>query len=284
MGDEDQRIRALPPPAKKERGTETTEELLMVPGVQESLNNRAEAFDVLSRYLGKLPQASMVIEVSSRSGHDITQLVYKFPDLQFLPTEGSGGTSHGHFLFIEQNVQSCEDSIQQQKNANISRTFEKRSSTKATSQAGDPEINQEEARCLKPRFMDIRKPHNWGLESFDYIGCIFCVDTLQYEPTEAITEFIIGCFRVLMRGGFVFLCGPFIDNGNASDVNFSLNVALKHYVKKSMDDDSGLGPRLLPWGLPDSKHICDLAKSLGMEIHQQKVGKEWLALILRKPR
>jgi hypothetical protein len=270
--EEEQKVTAVRKPKKQQHLN--VAELLERPAVHEARMHNAEAFELLTTYLGKLPKASLVIEVSSRSGTDITQLVHKFPDLQFQPTEGSGGTSHGHFLFIEQNVLACEDLIQKKKQEDPG----------TESQNVNPIASQEEARCLKPRVMDLSKPYNWGFDTVaDYLGCIFCVNTLQYEPMDAITKFLTGCYRILRPGGFVFLCGPFVTNGQASDVNFSLNVSLKSYVAKAMEDDSGLGPRRLPWGLPDSANICKLAKELGMDINQHKVGKEWLALVLRKP-
>lgn len=288
--EEELKIKNLPVTKKKQGLLSglTLKEFEERAAVQEARAHRSEAFEMLSQYLSKLPPGSLVVEISSRSGLDITDLVHKFPGLQFQPTEGSSGTAHGHFLFIEQNVLVCEDVIQQQKKAQSTRlpSKESRRSSKESrlsikaSQDANPVTTQEEARCLKPRVLDLKRPLSWGLDHIDNLGCIFCVDALQYEPAEAITEFLTTCSRILHRGGFVFFSGPFITDGHASDANFSLNVALKHYVAKAFEDADA---RRLPWGLPDSAFICNLAESLGMECHQHKVGQEWLALILRKP-
>lgn len=203
----------------------------------------------LCEVLAGLQESSLVLEVGSHCGELAIAVARRCPGLRVQPSESDGpaASSVQYVLLQERVLQEC---------------FKPGAGT-----------------LLAPVSLDPASLGGWlGLRRSD-ISCVFAVSALQFMSEKSAAVLLDGCSRVLKTGGLVFLCGPFFDHGEVSELNLSYHGALQDFSAAA----SQRRQTSLCWGLHDVRAVRAAAEAVGLELaEQRRVGAEWIGLVFRK--
>jgi len=213
----------------------------------------------LGRYLEPLPQGSLVVEFGSRYGDLAKEVAQRWPHVRVQPTEGAYETL-GVFLLLQERVLKH--------NEEFARLH-----------------GEEGPRLLPPRYVAGGPLEAWTRQlKLGSASCVFAANVLQFLPEEALEAILQGCRRALRPAGYVFLCGPFFDNGEVGDASLKCHDGLQSWAKEAA---KAYPDRTLAWGLHDLQNIRRCAAALGFDVVEQSmVGLErdweWSILVLQK--
>lgn len=210
----------------------------------------------LGRYLEATPPGSTVVEFGSRFGDFASLVARRNPNVQVQPTEGTGQTP-GIFLMLQERVLKH--------NEELARLF-----------------GEDGPRLLQPRYMDGSKLEGWTEElKIPSVSCVFAVNVLQFVHFDCVKAVLQGCRKVLRPGGFLFLAGPFFNEGEISDASLRTHAGLETWAKEA---GRRYPDRTLTWGLHDLQNIRRSAQFLGFEVVEQStVGADWSIMVLQWP-
>eukprot|EP00439_Symbiodinium_sp_Y106_P046050 s123_g5.t2 len=178
------------------------------------------AFQHMCPYFAALKPGSLVLEVGSRSGDVTVMFAERFPEhrerkeLYIQPTEGTGDTSPGLFMLLQERLTMVRKDLQPRKK------------TKRRAVASE---NVPRSRVLPPKFLDGGKK-GWRTKLGQEIHCIFCVNVLHYVSPLGLENFLQGCSDHLPVGGMLLVSGPFFNNGEAAETLLVYDAALRAFA------------------------------------------------------
>eukprot|EP00933_Yihiella_yeosuensis_P080148 TRINITY_DN9355_c0_g1_i2.p1 TRINITY_DN9355_c0_g1~~TRINITY_DN9355_c0_g1_i2.p1 ORF type:complete len:385 (+),score=72.99 TRINITY_DN9355_c0_g1_i2:78-1232(+) len=212
----------------------------------------------LLQHLKRLPAGSKILEVGSRLGKITIQLSKELPDLWIQPTEGTGRTTPGLLLLLQENLD-----LYQQERMKQAEPLRRGSSVGA---AANPRRMSGPVGVAKKTLKN-----SWsqqvGLKDF---ACIFAVDVLHFIGLRGVEAFLKGAERSLQPGGIVLLCGRFIGGKQAGESNLVYDSALQNFAKSEDHKSVDVAGRDLRWGLLDIQDVLRLATKAGLEFVKQE--------------
>eukprot|EP00439_Symbiodinium_sp_Y106_P044279 s123_g5.t1 len=223
------------------------------------------AFQHMCPYFAALKPGSLVLEVGSRSGDVTVMFAERFPELYIQPTEGTGDTSPGLFMLLQERLTMVRKDLQPRKK------------TKRRAVASE---NVPRSRVLPPKFLDGGKK-GWRTKLGQEIHCIFCVNVLHYVSPLGLENFLQGCSDHLPVGGMLLVSGPFFNNGEAAETLLVYDAALRAFAD---------GPeRKLKWGCHDVVRLKAMGAQVGLSFVAQSEtdgvgGHSWILLAFCKER
>ncbi|CAJ1395249.1 unnamed protein product [Effrenium voratum] len=221
------------------------------------------AFQRMLPHFSALKPGSLVLEVGSRAGDMTLMFAERFPELYIQPTEGTGQSSPGLFMLLQERL-----------------ALMKKELPKKRSRRQGQNESVARSRVLPPRHLDAGLLRSWKNKLTNQeIGCIFCINVLHYVSGMGVENFLVGCSEHLPVGGHVLICGPFFNNGEAGDSLLVYDAALRAYAASA--------ERKLQWGCHDVSQLVALGAKAGFSLvaHEETDGvggHSWILIVLRR--
>ncbi|OLP78112.1 Inosine-uridine preferring nucleoside hydrolase [Symbiodinium microadriaticum] len=183
------------------------------------------AFQHMCPYFAALKPGSLVLEVGSRSGDVTVMFAERFPELlrwlldfghfgydvtpgtidvpeselYIQPTEGTGDTSPGLFMLLQERLTMVRKDLQPRKRTKRPpRTCLEAEFFRGVLER--PRLAGVELFDFAPKFLDGGKK-GWRTKLGQEIHCIFCVNVLHYVSPSGLENFMQGCSDHLPVGG-----------------------------------------------------------------------------------